>query len=66
MRHRLFQLFAAPVRFVCRAVLRAVITSLIFTASLWVASSYLGVPMPDPYELLERIESVSELSKILS
>ena len=63
MRHRLFFLVGVLVRFVCRAVLRAVVTSLVFALCLWAASSYLGVRLPDPYELLE---GVSKLSGILS
>lgn len=66
MRQRLFRLCAGLVRFVCREALRAFVTCLIFTACVWGAMSYLGVPVPDVYELLEKVESVSELSKILS
>lgn len=66
MRHFLSRIFAGLVRHACRAVLRAAVTSLIFTTCLLFTLSYLGVPLPDPYELLEQIESVSQLSKILS
>lgn len=66
MRHLLFRLCAGLVRLVCRAALRAFVTGLVFAACLLLALSYLGVPLPDPYELLEQIESVSQLSKILS
>ena len=66
MRHLPFRLCAGLVRLVCRAALRAFITGLIFTTCLLFTLSYLGVPLPDPYELLEQFESVSQLSKILS
>ena len=66
MRHLLFRLFSGLVGHVCRAALRAVITGLIFTACLLFALSHLGVPLPDPFELLEQLGSVSQLSKILS
>lgn len=66
MRNHLSRLCAGLVNYVCRAALRAVITGLIFTTCLLLALSYLGVPLPDPYELLEQIESVSQLTKILS
>ena len=66
MRYRPARLSAAVVRFTCRAALRAVVTVLIFATCLKATLSYLGLPLPDPYELLERIGSVSQLAKILS
>ncbi|HEX8146798.1 MAG TPA: hypothetical protein VF591_06435 [Pyrinomonadaceae bacterium] len=65
MRHPL-RPFAALARLVFRAALRAVVTGLIFTTCLAAAAAYLGVPLPSPSELLERFESVSQLSRILS
>lgn len=66
MQFRPARLFAAVARFAFRAALRAAITVLIFAACLTATLSYLGLPVPDPYELLERIGSVSQLAKILS
>lgn len=66
MRQRLFRLCAGLVRFVCRELLRAVITGLVVTACLLCALSYFGLPVPDVFELLQQVEGVSELSKILS
>jgi hypothetical protein len=66
VRQHLFRLFAGLARLACRAALRALITGLIFTTCLLFTLSYLGVPLPDPCELLEQIESVSQLTKILS
>ena len=66
MQYRPARPFAAVARFTLRAALRAVITVLIFTTCLAATLSYLGIPLPDPYELLERIGSVSQLARILS
>ncbi|HEX7318212.1 MAG TPA: hypothetical protein VF297_30185 [Pyrinomonadaceae bacterium] len=66
MRQSLFRLCIGLVRFVCREALRAVITCLILMTCLYGALSYFGLPMPDVFELLEKVESVSELSRILS
>jgi hypothetical protein len=66
MQYRPSRLLKALVRAACRAALRAVVTGLIFAACLTAALSYLGLPLPDPYELLERIGSVSQLARILS
>jgi len=66
MRFRPSRLAAALVRLVCRAALRALITGLIFTICLTAALAYLGVPLPDPRELPDWFESVSQLSKLLS
>ena len=60
------RLFAALARLAVRAALRAFVTGLIFTTCLAAAAAYLGVPLPSPSELLERFESVSQLSRILS
>lgn len=66
MRHLPFRIAAGVVRCACRAAMRAVITGLVFTACLLVALSYMGVPLPDASDLLDKIESVSQLSRILS
>ncbi|HEX8500916.1 MAG TPA: hypothetical protein VF659_10025 [Pyrinomonadaceae bacterium] len=66
MRYRPPRLFAAVVRLICRAALRAAVTVFIFAACLTAALSYLGLPLPDPFELLERIGGMSQLAKILS
>jgi hypothetical protein len=46
--------------------MRVIITGLIFTTCLMVASSYLGLPVPSPSELLDKIKGVSQLSEVLS
>lgn len=66
MQNRPARLCAALARTACRAALRAAIAGLIFTTCLWATLSYLGLPVPDPYEMLERLGSVSRLAEILS
>ena len=66
MQYRVTQLLLAPARFVCRAALRTVLTGLVFMACLTAALSYMGVPLPDPFEMLEWLGSVTKLSEILS
>ena len=66
MRYHPARLLLPLVRFICRTALRAVITGLIFTICLTATLSYLGLPLPNPYELLNRLESVSQLAEILS
>jgi hypothetical protein len=49
-----------------RSVLRALITAIVFAVCFVVALRLMGVPVPGPEELLEKFESVSRLSEILS
>ena len=46
--------------------LKVVITCLIFAVCLTVMSRYLGLPVPDPIELLDKFKDVSRLGEILS
>ena len=66
MRYLPSRLAAALARLVWRAVLRAVVTGLVFATCLLAAAAYLGVPLPSLDDVLERFESVSQLSRILS
>ena len=66
MRFRPSRLALALVRHVCRAALRAFITALVFMICTLAALYYMGVPLPDRDELLERFESISQLARILS
>jgi hypothetical protein len=50
----------------CLAVLRVIITSVVFSACVWAMLHYLGVPMPAPAELLDKLEDVGRLARILS
>jgi hypothetical protein len=58
--------FFAFLRQLGRTALRVVITCLIFMLSLTVMSRYLGLPVPDPTELLDKFKNVSKLAEILS
>ena len=66
MRFRPSRLFVSLARHVCRAALRAFITALVFMTCTAAALAYMGVPLPDVDELLERFESISQLAGILS
>ncbi len=50
----------------CLAVLRIIITGLIFTVCMLVTLHYLGVPVPGPSELLHKFDGVDRLVRILS
>ena len=66
MRLRPSRLALALLRHVCRAILQAFITALVFLVCTLAALSYMGVPLPGQDELLERFESISQLARILS
>lgn len=53
-------------RRVCRVALRVIVSSLIFMICLTVMSRYLGLPVPDPLELLDKFKDVSKLAEVLS
>ena len=65
MRQRSARLATALLRHFCRAALRAAVTGLIFTTCLLASLAYLGVPLPDAYEMLKRVESVSQLAEAI-
>jgi hypothetical protein len=50
----------------CRVALRVMAGGLIFMACLTVMSRYLGLPVPDPLELLDKFKDVARLAEILS
>ena len=66
MRHLLSRAVSWLVGRVCRALLRAFVTGLVFVTCMLLALSYMGVRLPDAFELLDTVESVRQLSKILS
>ncbi len=66
MRFRPSRLLLALARRVCRAALRALLTALVFMTCAAAALAYMGIPLPDADELLERFESISQLARILS
>jgi hypothetical protein len=66
MRRPLSNFLFTCLRGFSRTGLRIVITGLIFTTCLMVASRFMDVPVPSPSELLETIKDVSKLSEVLS
>lgn len=66
MQRPLSKFLSTCLRSLFRSGLRVIITCLIFTTCLMVASRYLGLPVPSPSELLDKIKSVSQLSEVLS
>jgi hypothetical protein len=66
MRHRIGRIFLTHLRQLSRIALRVVITCLIFMTCLTVMSRYMGLPVPDPLELLDKFKDVSRLAEILS
>lgn len=50
----------------CLAVLRAIITGLVFTTCAMVMLHYVGIPVPGPSELLDKFEALGQLTRILS
>jgi predicted NAD/FAD-dependent oxidoreductase len=51
---------------VCLAVLRAIIAGVVFTTCAMVMMHYLGLPLPVPSELFDKLESLGQLARILS
>lgn len=47
-------------------LLRAVVTAIVFAASTIAILHYLGVSLPPPSELLDKLEDLGRLAKILS
>jgi hypothetical protein len=66
MNQRAGNFASACLRWLSRAALRILITGLIFTACLLVATRYLGLPLPGPSELLDKLKGVTQLSEVLS
>ncbi len=66
MRHKLIRLSAAFLSFLGRTVARIAITTLVFSTFLVITLRCLGIPFPNPYEVLRDFEQLSKLTKILS
>ena len=63
---RLVRLVTTTMSKVCFAVLRAIIAGFVFATCAMVLLHYLGVPLPVPSELLDSLEGVGRLARILS
>ena len=66
MRRRLVRLVATFLSKLCLAVLRAIITGLVFTTCAVVMMHYLGLPVPSPSELLDKFADLTRLAKSMS
>jgi hypothetical protein len=63
---RLVLLAATFMRQVCLAVLRTIIFGVVFTVCAMVMMHYLGLPVAVPPEVLDTLESLGRLTRILS
>jgi hypothetical protein len=63
---RLVRLVATFLSALCHAVLRVIITGVVFATCVMVMLHYLGFPVPGPSELLDTFEAVGRLTRILS
>lgn len=66
MRHRILKFLSIVARQVFTSIVRATITSLVFVTGVLIASYYLGVPIPSPYELIDKFDGVGRLAEVLS
>lgn len=66
MQHRMKRQVATGLGGPCRAMLRIMVGGLIFMLCLTLMSRYLGLPVPDPLELLDKFKDVTKLAEILS
>jgi hypothetical protein len=64
--HKTKQFIFSFLRQLGRAAVRVIVTCLISAVCLTVMSRYLGLPVPDPVELLDKFKNVSRLADILS
>ncbi len=62
----LIRLVATLMSKVCLAVLRAMITGVVFATCTMVMMYYLGLPVPGPAELFDKLEDLGRLARILS
>jgi len=63
---RLARLAGTFLRMLCLAVLRVIIGTVVFTICAMVMMHYLGIPMQVPSEVVDTLESLGRLTKILS
>jgi hypothetical protein len=63
---RLVRLVGTLMSRMCLAVLRTIITGVVFTTCVMVMLYYLGVPVPGPSGLIDKFESLGQLANILS
>ena len=63
---RLSHMVAAFLSSLCAAVLRIIVTGVVFTICMMAMLHYFGVPIPGPSDVLNKVEAVGRLARILS
>lgn len=66
LQRRLGRLVTTLMSTACLAVLRGIITAVVFTSCTIVMLHYLGFPVPVPSELIDKLEGLGQLAGILS
>ena len=66
MRYRFFRFLSAYLQRAFGAVVRTVVTTLVFGACVVGVLRFMGVPVPSAYEVLHSFEGLGKLAKILS
>ena len=66
MRHRLLKGLKSFFQTLISAVVRAVVTTLVFSVCVLGLAHFMGVPLPSPDEVLRDVEGISKLAKALS
>lgn len=66
MRHRVVRVFSSILKNVLSAVVRAVLTTLVFGVFAAVVAHFMGIPLPSASQVLREIEGISKLAKVLS
>lgn len=62
----LIRLVATWMSKLCLAVMRALLTGVVFVTCTLVMMYYLGLPVPGPAELLDKLDGLGRLARILS
>ena len=62
----LIRLVASLMSKLCLAVLRTLITGVVFVTCTLLMMYYLGLPVPGPAELLDKLDGLGRLARILS
>ncbi|HKE60241.1 MAG TPA: hypothetical protein VKB46_26195 [Pyrinomonadaceae bacterium] len=65
MLHRLVRIAGGVTRSAFEALVKTLVTFLIFGLGVIVTMRYLGLPVPSPSDLLHSVEGLSKLAKIL-
>ena len=65
MLHRLVRFAGGVTRNVFAALLKTLVTFLIFGLGVILTMRYLGLPVPSPFDLLHSVGGLSKLAKIL-